>query len=218
MKKSFTLIELMVAVGILILIAASAAPSLSKERQRMNMDAVTKQVQDAIIQTQNYALAPQDPAAKHYYFILQLGSNSFHGIPIGSHEYAIIWSDKAGTAFKLVKKGQLSSSVKISSVDNANDGYYTSTEKLFKIQFRVPDALAGCSMCYFDSPFPCEWAQKTHTVTGVIHAGCDASTNPFAELQFKAGNQDKKVRVNKMTGITEMCLCTNSSCTTCNPV
>jgi type II secretory pathway pseudopilin PulG len=192
MSKSFTLIELMVTVGIVILIAALSGPALNVERNRSNLDAATQQIRDAIAQTQTYALAPERPEATGYVFVLNIGStDQNYGTPtsviLAQREYGIFVM--VGTNRINIKRGKINQPVTISS---NSTGYLDSN--LFKIHFRTTDFVAGCSNCYYDSSPPCVWSGSSSTCHG---------ESAYAELETTLGST-KILKINKITGETEI--------------
>lgn len=73
MRKSFTLIELVVTVGILIIIAGASIPALFYHQKRAKLEETTTQIKDAILSAQNLAFAPGDVSVKVYSIYFNLG-------------------------------------------------------------------------------------------------------------------------------------------------
>jgi prepilin-type N-terminal cleavage/methylation domain-containing protein len=73
-RQGFTLIELLVSTSIIVLMLAMSLPSFITFQRRQNLTNAADQVRDAILETNNYALAPRgsgsegekDPGADQY--------------------------------------------------------------------------------------------------------------------------------------------------------
>lgn len=213
MKKSFTLIELAVAVAILIFIAAISAPSLNLDRKRMMLDSSVKELRDVITQTQTYAFAPENPDAENYVFVLNLkGSDQTyqHTVNLEKNHYAMLSVMKNWTVFKVIKQGEIKTPITIEDKSSPNTGF-VDNDKFFKIHFRVMDGLAGCftatsKSCYIGDT-GCDWKG----------ADCNGQ-NLYEEIQLSLDKYNKKLKINKLTGQTEICLCANSICGTCTTI
>lgn len=77
MHKSFSLIEMIVAIGIIILLAVAFTPGLTKHQQQVELEAATQQIQNAVYETRSLAISPnyisEDGAVmKHYFLILNI--------------------------------------------------------------------------------------------------------------------------------------------------
>src|SRR3989337_2252760 len=75
-SRGFTLIELMVAVAIIVLLAASGNLAYKAHQKRANLDVAVSELKDAIIQTQNYAFAPVNADDKHYVLVINMTDES----------------------------------------------------------------------------------------------------------------------------------------------
>lgn len=196
MSKSFTLIELMVTIGIVILLTAVSVPALDLERNRTSLDAGAKQIRDSISHTQIYAFGPENPAATGYLYVLNIDSNSSHSYGSATllpKEYVIF--SMVGVTRSVVKRGKIDTTGTISFDNQASQGpgYYDDPNKLFKIHFRTSDGAAGCAGVYYD------------TAGSAWGTSCvpDATKN-YAELTITLNNKSKKVRVHKVTGENEV--------------
>jgi prepilin-type N-terminal cleavage/methylation domain-containing protein len=58
-RSGFTLIELVVSVGIILMMVAVSLPAFLNFQRRQDMTNATQQLRDGILDTQNYALAPR---------------------------------------------------------------------------------------------------------------------------------------------------------------
>ncbi len=59
MKRGFTLIELVITVGILALLSSMTLPSLRKYQRQMDAKVAAQELRTSILQAQSYALAPR---------------------------------------------------------------------------------------------------------------------------------------------------------------
>jgi hypothetical protein len=96
-------------------------------------------------------------------------------------------------------------------------GYVTSDNNFFVMTFRKGDGAAGCFYdwpAYYDTPdIPFDVRRQWDAC-----AAMDSSNN-YAEIKIKVGTQAKKIRINKITGQTEVCLCDNAdTCGTCTTI
>lgn len=207
MKKAFTIIELMVTVVIVVLIAAASGPALKSSRDRSNLDSAANQIRDLISQTQSYALAPERNIANGY--VLVINDGMFNG---GAENYGSptqtalspgnygIFSIEGATTRNLIKQGTLSI---LPTYDSSQGTGYQdpTTTNLFKINFRTLDGAAGCINIYYTDS---GWSTST----------CNPSVT-YVALKITAGGLYKEVKINKITGETEICLCSDSTCATC---
>jgi len=194
MRKSFTLIELMVTVGIVILIAAISGPALDSERNRANLNAAVTQIRDLISQTQTYALAPERSSADGYVLIIDnVAAGTKWGSSFNPGDYGIFSME--GSNRNLVKRGTIKQgTITITPTYDSTQGTGYQDENFFKIHFRTADGVAGCAGVYYDA---------TGSASRVWNSSCKPSTN-YAELTVTVNNNSKKVRINKITGETEI--------------
>jgi prepilin-type N-terminal cleavage/methylation domain-containing protein len=200
MKKAFTLIELVVVMGIIAFMAAISGPALGPEINRANLSAATTQIRDLVVQTQALAIAPENRSAVGYVLVLNLNSSAIsYGSPsavtLQKYDYGIF--SIIGADRNMVKTGHVSAPVDISCGPSACGGYLDSN-MAFKINFRTSDYAAGCSNVYYDTP----WGST-----------CGYSgANNYIEITVTGKTQTKLVRINKITGQTEICLQNGASC------
>jgi hypothetical protein len=186
MKKSFTLIELLVTVGIIVLLAAAAGPALIIHKNQANLDTAVTKIKDGILETQNYAFAPERSPVDGYVFVLNMSETKtyyYYGVGLSPRSYGIF---AMGGTNKLIKNVQINIPVTLSS---SNPGYYDATYDFFKIYFRVKDGVAGCNGIYYDD---LNW-----------NTAC-ASGGDYAEIQVSFANKSKTIRIHKITGQVEV--------------
>ncbi len=179
---------MLVTIGIVILIAAVSGPALDSERNRANLDSAVQQFRDLISQTQAYALAPESPDAQHYLLAINYGLNqqTFYGPTLLKNEYGIYVVKNNWGTITNIKKGKVAALSSI-SINSSSTGYIDPNQ-LFKIHFRTTDGIAGCSRVYYET-----WGTT-----------CSFATNSYAEISIGLGSQTKIIKVNKITGETEV--------------
>lgn len=151
MKKAFTLIELIVSISILAVIAVAAIPPLLEHQKRAKLEETTTQLKDAILSTQNYAMAPGAVDIDHYSLIINTSGSpvSYYPpgstIPVPARSYQLYSFSKSdppqGVA---VSNGNLPEKVTISNNLSLGDP--------FIISYRTKDGAVGFNSSYYDSP------------------------------------------------------------------
>lgn len=194
MKKSFTLIELLVTVSIIILLAAAGGMAFKTQQDRANLDTAVTKLKDAILETQNYAFAPERGDVDGYVFVLNTGSNQqTYGndvppVTLNPNSYgifAMVFAMVEENRYK-VKVNQVLSVVTVSSTAGLG---YVDTNNLFKIYFRVKDGVAGCSEIYYDNS---QWGDLC------------ALGGDYAEINVTLTNRSKTIKIHKITGQIEI--------------
>ena len=179
MSKSFTLIEMLVTIGIVILIAAASGPALDQERNRANFNDAVQQIRDLISETQTYAFAPERNNASDYGLEMNFGSASTGDLD--PNQYGIYARFSGGSS--LIKTGKLQP-VTISAPAPINIG-----SNILAMTFRTTDGVIGfrfpgsSQFLYYDS-------------AGWI--------NSSIQTQITLGGQTKTIEINNITGETEV--------------
>lgn len=124
MKKAFSLIELMVTIGIMTLIFVTALPSFQKYSYINELDRATDTITSAILETQTLALAPPtNKNRKHDCYEIRFFAGSYEiwsGIFSQNaldESINLVSSDKP----VLVESGTLPNKVNISNLITANN-------------------------------------------------------------------------------------------------
>lgn len=76
-QKSFSLIEMIVSIGIIILLAVAFTPGLTKHQQQIELEAAVQQIQNAVYETRSLAISPNyisnaGRMMQHYILILNI--------------------------------------------------------------------------------------------------------------------------------------------------
>lgn len=201
MKKSFTLVEILVTVGIIVLLAAAAGPALKIHQDKANLDNAVTKIKDGILETQNYAFAPErtDPNLTGYIFVLNM-SSSPQDYYVGSggttlHPRSFGIFAMVGGTRPVIKTVSLGIPVDLSS--SAPAGYGTPGQ--LKIHFavkgltiQVEDGTAGCAGIYYDN--------TTNWDTTCAPGG------DYVQIDVSYANRTKRIRVQKITGQIEICI------------
>ncbi len=121
-RSAFTLIELIVSTAVILLILGITLPAYQEFQRRQTLHSAIQQVRDAILETQNYALAPRGSD----------GSTSI-GKAAGADYYRIVFISAPDPGFRIdeqtntnlqsptwatVKRGNLPYSIQLCQADN----------------------------------------------------------------------------------------------------
>jgi len=107
-RKSFTLIEMIVTISILVVIVGASMPALFVQKKRAKLDDATTQLKDAILSTQNYAMAPGAVDIKEYALVIDKNAS-----PV---DYKIYSYNKDNPSIRTeIKNGILPSTVVVTS-------------------------------------------------------------------------------------------------------
>lgn len=109
MKKAFTLIEVLVVVGILTILLIMSIPTYRSYNKRNELRNTAEKVRQAIIEAQNMALAPKDSGQQ-----LQYGSRKI----INSNQFIVY--KKIGSVETRLKTYSLPSNVEWANSSNWN--------------------------------------------------------------------------------------------------
>jgi len=203
MKKSFTLVELLVTIGIIVLLATASLIPLKTHQDKAHLDAAVTQIKDAISKTQNYAFAPEQEDISGYAFVLNISENNqdYYGTTLEPRSYGIFTLAPSGSLVPATRTLVNSSLIKIPVQLQVPQGCYSfyGTD-LFQIFFRLGDGIAGCScipdygyLRYYDAPDPSFWTACT--------IGGD-----YTDITISYANRQKRIRINKISGQLEVCI------------
>lgn len=218
MKKSFTLIELIVTVGIVALLSVISFGFYYSYQARSGLDKGATDVFDLISNVKGMATASTDAAASHYLLILNTDSvprspvtgttegQSCDGL--NTNEYCIIKiispgekivpnfvgdERRVGLTKNILKLGNDMTLISdpLSNLDAEKSG----TRGLFKLHFRTWDGLAGLNGRYWDAN------------AGQCDEQPDGSCPPLealpeeATLSLTQGSLNKTIRINLYSGV-----------------
>ncbi len=74
-KSGYTLIELMVSIGILALLATATAPAISRAKRQQELQQAALGLKSKILEAQSLSLAPPSDNKSNQYYGLEFGNN-----------------------------------------------------------------------------------------------------------------------------------------------
>jgi len=171
---------------------------LSGQKQA-DIDSVSKEIRNGVINTQSLAFAPE-PGPSGYYpteyiFFLNLKNSkiSIGTVNIPAYSYVILgqnpshsWQARAATINALPTYTFPATTP--SKCYHNND--------FFRINFRVPDGMAGRSDYYYEDTADWNWDSGDGT-------SCYASRD-YIELTIAVAGKTKLLKINTITGETEL--------------
>ena len=203
-RKSFTLIEMIVTISILVVIVGASMPALFVQKKRTKLDDATTQLKDAILSTQNFAFAPDAVDISDYVIAINRTSSSvdfdydFSGgsvlstIPARSF---VIYS----VSKKLSLLGYVSPSVgsKISSGTLPDTVFLNFTPAIDMINYRVSDKAAGFNLMYYNYSCPSGATDNCKTDWNNLWSGTDGN----ARIILTESGATRTIKINNTTGI-----------------
>ena len=200
MKKSFTLVELLVTIGIIILLTTASLIPVKIHQDKANLDAAVIQIKSAVLKTQNYAFAPEREDIGGYAFVLNTSQDNqnYYGTTIEPRSYGIFALPKSGGLNPPTRPLVNPTSLINIPVNLESFPSYYSPSDLFQIIFRAGDGVAGCdtggSLRYYDND----------TLWPLCVAG--GVSDDYAYITISYANREKRIRINKISGQMEICI------------
>lgn len=117
-RRGFTLIELMISTGVILMMLAVTLPAFIAFQRRQSLAIAAQQIRDVILETQNYALAPRGAdeedggkdAGADLYRIVFVNTSDYQGYEIDEQQVVAdqpLATQRQNPSWKLVKRGQL---------------------------------------------------------------------------------------------------------------
>lgn len=200
MKKGFTIVEMAVSVSIIVLLTAALGPALLSGQKQADIDMVSQEVRNGIIDTQSLAFAPQPgpgspaPYPDMYIFYLNFTSSPvtpYTGIDIPKYSYAIIGKQTTPTPSQYwAARVKTIDALPTYTLATGTPAAYGTNPTFFKINFRVSDGMTGCSGIYYEDQT--YWSSLC------------ASGGDYVQIKITVAGKDKYLSINKITGETEL--------------
>ena len=194
MKKSFSLVELTITISIMVMLTAAMGPALLSSQKQADIDSVSKEIRNGVINTQSLAFAPE-PGPSGYYptdyvFFLNLTGST---VPVGTinipaYSYVILGQNPSHS---WQARAQTINALPAYSFPASNPSACYHNANFFTIYFRVPDGTAGRSNYYYEDTANWNW-------------GDCYKDGDYVELTITVAGKTKLLKINTITGETEL--------------
>lgn len=222
-RKSFTLIEAVVSVAIIMMMAVAFAPNLSYQNNQSNLDRAVSQLQSAIYETRSLAVSPttvtqSGKISQAWIIIFNISQQNHDYTPAGqiwsipANSYAIFSAEDTNPNFprRQIKKVSLPSDISIyydlPCHGNEINCPANSAEAWFwKPHFRHADGVIGFNGRYYNFPD----SESGHPIGYWLPEVWGNSVNPLAGTPSYSQLVVILGKINGTQNITDVNRCSN---------
>lgn len=202
-RKSFTLVEILVTLLVIIVVGAAGSMAYKAQQDRVNIDSDLELFRSAILKTQNLALTRSSQTYKYYVLVVNksgapanfnVGNPSTPATCIDLYCFTVKKSTMSIFALNDINsevavrdsEQKFPEQTTLASSSPINTNYQNS---FFIIYFRANDGAPGFERIFYDSTDQTAW----NSLWG--------SPPDYADLTLSSAGITKSIEINKVTGV-----------------